>query len=61
MKDLIDFSREHNMGPIASLNNFLRQTSSNLQSQQMQQGDPVGNIQGLVSDHNSVKKESDAW
>lgn len=56
MKDLIDFSREHNMGPIASLNNFPRQTaSSNLQSQQMQQGDPVGNIQGLASDHNSVK------
>lgn len=56
MKDLIDFSRENNMGPIASLNNFPRQTaSSSLQSQQLQQGDSVGNIQGLASDHNNIK------
>lgn len=55
MKDLIDFSQENNMGPIASLNSFPRQTTSNLQSQQIQQGDPVGNIQGLASDHNGIK------
>jgi len=58
MKDLIDFSRENNMGPIASLNSFPRQiASSNLQSQQIQ-GDPVGNIQGLASDHNGIKMNS---
>eukprot|EP01018_Ginkgo_biloba_P018025 Gb_04695 [translate_table: standard] len=57
MKDLIDFSRENNMGPIASLINFPRQTvaASKLQNQQMQQGDQVGTIQGLASDHNTIK------
>uniref|UniRef100_A0A0C9S8D5 TSA: Wollemia nobilis Ref_Wollemi_Transcript_4892_3755 transcribed RNA sequence n=1 Tax=Wollemia nobilis TaxID=56998 RepID=A0A0C9S8D5_9CONI len=56
MKDLIDFSRENNMGPIESLNNFPRQTvASKLQSQQMQQGDPMPNIQGTTSDQNNMK------
>lgn len=56
MKDLIDFSRENNMGPIASLNNFPRHAAaSKLQSQPMQQGDPLTNIQGSTPDQNSMK------
>ncbi|KAH9328556.1 hypothetical protein KI387_000664 [Taxus chinensis] len=57
MKDLIDFSRENNMGPIASLNNFPRRTAaSKLQSQQMQQGD--ANIQAPTPDQNNMKMNS---
>ncbi|KAL5205051.1 hypothetical protein ABZP36_009922 [Zizania latifolia] len=40
MKDLIDYSRQHGSGPIASLHNFPRRTSSGVSPLQSQQQQP---------------------
>nr|DAD48010.1 TPA_asm: hypothetical protein HUJ06_017947 [Nelumbo nucifera] len=56
MKDLIDFSREHNIGPIG-LKNYPRQASTaKLQMQKMQEMEQLASAQGLPTDHNTLNK-----
>nr|DAD18794.1 TPA_asm: hypothetical protein HUJ06_020257 [Nelumbo nucifera] len=57
MKDLIDFSREHNVGPIESLKNYPRQPSAaKLQMQKMQEMEQLASAQGLPTDRNTLNK-----
>lgn len=57
MKDLIDFGREHKIGPIESLKNYPRRTAvAKFQIQKMQEmGQQVGG-QGLPNDHSTLNK-----
>ncbi|KAL5727694.1 putative transcriptional regulator slk2 [Ranunculus cassubicifolius] len=61
MKDLIDFSRDQNIGPIECLKKYPRQTSK-FQMQKMQEiGQQVGNgggvqVQGLANDQNILNR-----
>ncbi|OVA14164.1 hypothetical protein BVC80_1787g267 [Macleaya cordata] len=57
MKDLIDFSREHNMGPIDSLKNYPRQTAvAKYQMQKMQEMEQLASAQGLPTDTNTLNR-----
>ncbi|XP_039044658.1 probable transcriptional regulator SLK2 isoform X2 [Hibiscus syriacus] len=54
MKDLIDFCREHKVGPIDGLKNYPRSAgASKLQMQEMEQ---LSNSQGLPTDRNTLNK-----
>ncbi|KAF9616883.1 hypothetical protein IFM89_032845 [Coptis chinensis] len=56
MKDLIDFSREHNFGPIESLKNYPRKAAAaKFQMQKLQEiGQQVGGAHGLPNDRNTL-------
>ncbi|GKU89384.1 hypothetical protein SLEP1_g3526 [Rubroshorea leprosula] len=54
MKDLIDFCREHKVGPIEGLKNYPRLT--NPAKLQMPKIEPVANVQGLPTDQNTLNK-----
>ncbi|KAL4346626.1 hypothetical protein GQ457_17G025510 [Hibiscus cannabinus] len=57
MKDLIDFSREHKVGPIDGLKNYPRHASAaKLQMQKMQEMEQLANAQGLPTDRNTLNK-----
>ncbi|XP_042511168.1 probable transcriptional regulator SLK2 [Macadamia integrifolia] len=57
MIDLIDFSREHNIGPIESLKNYPRQAAAaKLQMQKLQEMEQLASSQGLLTDRNSLSK-----
>ncbi|GMJ06547.1 hypothetical protein HRI_004323900 [Hibiscus trionum] len=57
MKDLIDFCREHKVGPIDGLKNYPRHASaSKLQMQKMQEMEQLANAQGLPTDRNTLNK-----
>ncbi|XP_043716192.1 probable transcriptional regulator SLK2 isoform X3 [Telopea speciosissima] len=57
MKDMIDFSREHNIGPIESLKNYPRQAAAaKLQMQKMQEMEQLASAQGLPTDRNMLSK-----
>ncbi|XP_077245670.1 putative transcriptional regulator SLK2 [Tasmannia lanceolata] len=57
MKDLIDFTEEHNIGPIESLKNYPRQASaSKLQFQKIQEMEKMVNAQSLPADQNTLNK-----
>ncbi|XWS48403.1 hypothetical protein CRYUN_Cryun13aG0073400 [Craigia yunnanensis] len=54
MKDLIDFCREHKVGPIEGLKTYPRHvTAAKLQMQEMEQ---LANVQGLTNDRNTLNK-----
>ncbi|KAE8704674.1 putative transcriptional regulator SLK3 [Hibiscus syriacus] len=54
MKDLIDFCREHKVGPIDGLKNYPRRAgAAKLQMQEMEQ---LSNTQGLPTDRNTLNK-----
>ncbi|XP_058086407.1 probable transcriptional regulator SLK2 isoform X2 [Magnolia sinica] len=55
MKDLIDFSRQHKMGPIESLKNYPRPAAA-AKLHRMQEGEPLANAQGLPNDQNTLNK-----
>ncbi|TYH98236.1 hypothetical protein ES332_A12G295600v1 [Gossypium tomentosum] len=57
MKDLIDFCREHKVGAIDGLKNYLRHASAaKLQIQKMQEMEQLANVQGLPTDRNTLNK-----
>ncbi|KAK8599504.1 hypothetical protein V6N13_077425 [Hibiscus sabdariffa] len=57
MKDLIDFCREHKVGPIDGLKNYPRHASAaKLQMQKMQEMEQLANAQGLPTDGNTLNK-----
>ncbi|GMI99584.1 hypothetical protein HRI_003627700 [Hibiscus trionum] len=57
MKDLIDFCREHKVGPIDGLKNYPRHASAaKLQMQKMQEMEQLANAQGLPTDRNTLNK-----
>ncbi|XP_068634770.1 probable transcriptional regulator SLK2 [Aristolochia californica] len=57
MKDLIDFSRENNMGPIESLKSYPRQAAqAKLQVQKMQEMEQLVNARGLPADQCNLNK-----
>ncbi|XP_042504783.1 probable transcriptional regulator SLK2 [Macadamia integrifolia] len=57
MKDLIDFSREQNIGPIESLKSYPRQAATaKLQMQKLQEMEQVASAQGLPTDRNTLNK-----
>ncbi|EEF51439.1 Transcriptional corepressor SEUSS, putative [Ricinus communis] len=57
MKDLIDFCREQNVGPIEGLKSYPRHTSvAKLQMQKMQEMEQLANVQGLPTDRNTLNK-----
>ncbi|KAG2715781.1 hypothetical protein I3760_03G095000 [Carya illinoinensis] len=57
MKELIDFSREHKVGPIEGLKNYPRHASiAKLQMQKMQEMEQLANVQGLPTDRNTLNK-----
>ncbi|XP_021298201.1 probable transcriptional regulator SLK2 isoform X2 [Herrania umbratica] len=57
MKDLIDFCREHKVGPIEGLKNYPRHaTTAKLQMQNMQEMEQLANVQGLPTDRNTLNK-----
>ncbi|XWS61112.1 hypothetical protein CRYUN_Cryun07bG0097500 [Craigia yunnanensis] len=57
MKDLIDFCREHKVGPIEGLKNYPRHaTVAKLQMQKMQEMEQLANVQGLPTDRNTPNK-----
>ncbi|XP_058104782.1 probable transcriptional regulator SLK2 [Magnolia sinica] len=58
MKDLIDFSREHNIGPIECLKNYPRQAAAaaKLPPPKMQDMEQLVNFQGLPTDQNTLNK-----
>ncbi|XVF12440.1 hypothetical protein REPUB_Repub08aG0118700 [Reevesia pubescens] len=60
MKDLIDFCREHKVGPIEGLKNYPRHTTAaKLQMQKMQEMEQLANVQGLPTDRNTLNKLMD--
>ncbi|XWS50585.1 hypothetical protein CRYUN_Cryun12cG0099400 [Craigia yunnanensis] len=57
MKDLIDFCREHKVGPIEGLKNYPRHANAaKLQMQKMQEMEQLANVQGLPTDRNTLNK-----
>ncbi|XP_043697019.1 probable transcriptional regulator SLK2 [Telopea speciosissima] len=57
MKDLIDFSRDQNIGPIESLKTYPRQAAAaKLQMQKLQEMEQVASAQGLPTDRNTLNK-----
>ncbi|KAK8569513.1 hypothetical protein V6N13_046564 [Hibiscus sabdariffa] len=57
MKDLIDFCREHKVGPIDGLKNYPRHASAaKFQMQKMQEMEQLANAQGLPTDRNTLNK-----
>ncbi|KAK6250539.1 hypothetical protein QUC31_008090 [Theobroma cacao] len=57
MKDLIDFCREHKVGPIEGLKTYPRHaTTAKLQMQNMQEMEQLANVQGLPTDRNTLNK-----
>ncbi|XVE64170.1 hypothetical protein DITRI_Ditri07aG0080500 [Diplodiscus trichospermus] len=57
MKDLIDFCREHKVGPIEGLKNYPRHANAaKLQIQKMQELEQLANVQGLSADRNTLNK-----
>ncbi|XP_041006909.1 probable transcriptional regulator SLK2 isoform X1 [Juglans microcarpa x Juglans regia] len=58
MKDLIDFCREHKVGPIEGLKNYPRRASvAKLhQMHKMQEMEQLANVQGLPTDRSSLNK-----
>ncbi|CAK9187216.1 unnamed protein product [Ilex paraguariensis] len=57
MKDLMDFCREHKVGPIEGLKSFPRHpTADKLQLQKTQEMEQLASIQGLPTDCNSLGK-----
>ncbi|KAE8662117.1 putative transcriptional regulator SLK1 [Hibiscus syriacus] len=57
MKDLIDFCREHKVGPIDGLKNYPQHASAaRLQMQKMQEMEQLVNAQGLPTDRNTFNK-----
>uniref|UniRef100_A0A5B7AJM8 Putative transcriptional regulator SLK2 n=1 Tax=Davidia involucrata TaxID=16924 RepID=A0A5B7AJM8_DAVIN len=57
MKDLMDFCREHKVGPIEGLKNYPRHASAaKLQMQKMQEMEQLAGIQGLPTDRNTLNK-----
>ncbi|OMO97914.1 hypothetical protein COLO4_14267 [Corchorus olitorius] len=57
MKDLIDFCREHKVGPIDGLKNYPRHASAaKLQMQKMQEMEQLATVQGLPTDRNTLNK-----
>lgn len=55
MKDLIDFSQSHKMGPIDSLKNYTQQAASKLQAQKMKM-EQTDASQNLLTDQNTLNK-----
>ncbi|KAJ8771412.1 hypothetical protein K2173_026589 [Erythroxylum novogranatense] len=57
MKDLIDYCRDHKVGPIEGLKNYPRHaTATKLQVQKMQDMEQLANVQGLPPDQNTLNK-----
>ncbi|GLT35999.1 hypothetical protein SLA2020_104050 [Shorea laevis] len=57
MKDLIDFCREHKVGPIEGLKNYPRHANAaKLQMQKMQEMEQLANVQGLTTDRSTLNK-----
>ncbi|KAK8657185.1 hypothetical protein V6N13_035438 [Hibiscus sabdariffa] len=57
MKDLIDFCREHKVGPIDGLKNYPRHAgAAKLQMQKLQEMEQLANAQGLPTDRNTLNK-----
>ncbi|XVF09805.1 hypothetical protein REPUB_Repub07fG0128300 [Reevesia pubescens] len=57
MKDLIDFCREHKVGPIEGLKNYPpHATAAKLQMQKMQEMEQLASVQGLPTDRNTLNK-----
>ncbi|KAE8709704.1 putative transcriptional regulator SLK3 [Hibiscus syriacus] len=57
MKGLIDFCREHKVGPIDGLKNYPRHAcAAKLQMQKMQEMEQLANAQGLPTDRNTLNK-----
>ncbi|XP_038994154.1 probable transcriptional regulator SLK2 [Hibiscus syriacus] len=57
MKDLIDFCREHKVGPIDGLKNYPRHASAaKLQMQKIQEMEQLANAQALSTDRNTLNK-----
>ncbi|KAK8537113.1 hypothetical protein V6N13_042063 [Hibiscus sabdariffa] len=57
MKDLIDFCREHKVGPIDGLKNYPRHVgAAKLQMQKLQEMEQLANAQGLPTDRNTLNK-----
>ncbi|KAL6954583.1 hypothetical protein U1Q18_045544 [Sarracenia purpurea var. burkii] len=57
MKDLMDFSREHKVGPIEGLKNYPRHsTAAKFQMQKMHDMEQLAAIQGLPTDRNTLSK-----
>ncbi|CAL9210856.1 unnamed protein product [Musa hybrid cultivar] len=56
MKDLFDFSKEHNSGPIESLKNYTIQAAAYLQRQKLQEMDQSVVVHSLPSDQNMLKR-----
>ncbi|KAK6936407.1 LIM-domain binding protein/SEUSS [Dillenia turbinata] len=56
MKDLIDYCRETNSGPIDGLKSYPGHAKSKLQMQKMQEMEQIAGVQGLPSDRNAINK-----
>ncbi|XP_048326494.2 probable transcriptional regulator SLK2 isoform X2 [Ziziphus jujuba] len=57
MKDLIDFCREHKVGPIEGLKNYPRHAgAAKLQMQKMQEMEQLASVQGMPTDRNTLNK-----
>ncbi|KAJ7970006.1 Transcriptional corepressor SEUSS [Quillaja saponaria] len=57
MKDLIDFCREHKVGPIEGLKNYPRHTTAvKLQMQKIQEIEQLASVRGLPTDRNTLVK-----
>ncbi|KAA8539880.1 hypothetical protein F0562_026572 [Nyssa sinensis] len=57
MKDVMDFCREHKIGPIEGLKNYPRHgTAAKLQMQKMQEMEQLAGIQGLPTDRNTLNQ-----
>ncbi|CAL9104488.1 unnamed protein product, partial [Musa textilis] len=56
MKDLFDFSKEHNNGPIESLKNYTTQAAAYLQRQKLQEMDQSVAVHSLPSDQSMLNK-----
>ncbi|KAG0498580.1 hypothetical protein HPP92_003271 [Vanilla planifolia] len=56
MKDLIDFGRAHNMGPIESLKHYSQQAVTKFQTQKAKEGEQKDATQNLLSDQNAQNK-----
>lgn len=57
MKDLMDFCRDHKVGPIEGLKNYPRHaTAAKVQMQKMHDMEQLATIQGLPTDRNTLNK-----
>ncbi|XP_073111946.1 probable transcriptional regulator SLK3 [Elaeis guineensis] len=56
MKDLIDFSSEHNIGPIESLKKYSEQAAAKRQTNKTLEVDQLMTSQGQQGDHNTFNK-----